>query len=116
MTQDNKTQEKINYNEGLTVKITAKIVDAVNVANALAECPEFIIFTKNVKKFDMLAFKGVDCKRFDFSTAINLERIGTKCFKNAKNIQWCGVLERAEQMENSFENAEIIGREQTNTI
>ena len=105
-----KQNNKIKYNKGLIVKITSKVVSAIHVGNATMQCPEFIVFTKNVKKFDMLAFKGVDCSRIDFSTATNLERIGRKCFKNAKNIHWSEVLEKADQEPDSFENAAIIGK------
>ena len=63
----------------------------------------------------MLAFKDVDCSRFDFSTAINLERIGKKCFKNAKNVYWSTVLDRADKESDSFENARIIGKENENS-
>ena len=70
-----------------------------------------IVFTKNVKKFDMLAFKDVDCARIDFSTATNLTRISKKCFKNAKNIHWSEILEKADQSSDAFENAHIIVKE-----
>lgn len=104
-------EENFHYNKGMIVKISSKVVNSTHVAYATMQCPEFIIFTKNVKKFDMLAFKGVDCFRFNFSTATNLERIGKKCFKNAKNIWWSEVLEKAEQENDSFEDASIINKE-----
>ena len=107
----NEQEEKISYNKGLIIKIAAKEVKYTHVFRAIMECPELIIFTKNVQKFEMLAFKDFDCNRIDFSTATNLEKVGKKCFKNAKNIHWTKVLENAEQELDSFEGAIIVGKE-----
>lgn len=109
-------EEKIHYNKGLKIKITAKCVKYMHVDKALSECPEVIVFTKNVRKFDMTAFKDVDCSRFDFSTAINLERIGTKCFKGAKNIHWSNTLNCSNREPDSFEDALILDKEDTKLI
>lgn len=103
-----KEEIKIHYNPGLIVKICVKEVNYSHVNKALEQRPEKIIFTKNVRKIGFLAFKDVDCDRIDFSTAINLCEIGTKAFKNAKNIHWCDVLENANRTSQCFEDAKII--------
>lgn len=111
-----KTLKKLKYNPGLVVKITAEKVRSIHIAKVLAQCPEKVIFTEKVKNFEWLAFKDIDCSRFDFSTAVNLSRIGTKCFKNAKNIHWSETLDCPDQEIDAFEDAQIIGKENQNTI
>ena len=105
-----KMLKELKYNPGLVVKISAQIVGSLHVIKALQQCPEKVIFTKNVKKFEWLAFKDVNCDRFDFTTAINLCKIGSKCFKNAKNIHWSETLECSDQEPDAFEDAQIIGK------
>lgn len=110
MQTQTKETKKMRYNEGLIVSIKSKEVNFSHIMRAKEQCPEKIVFTKNVKKITQLAFKDVDCDRFDFSTAVNLRRIAAKAFKNAKNVHWCEVLANADQEDNSFEDAHVINK------
>ena len=93
-----------------TIVLNNKKITKSKVVSALKTQPKKVVFTDNVQQFDMLAFSGVNCLPFDFSTAKNLSKIGSSCFKNAYNVIWTSTLDLAESATNSFDNIRIIAK------